>query len=89
MKEYRLHKKSDTVPLNPSALIMPWGKYRNQYLSTLPDDYLMMLEDGFNTVRRGKVCSQGYKVPSYLMDCARQLLIRRGYKKKGERWEKE
>ena len=56
MKEYRLNKKSDTVPLNPSVLIMPWGKYRNQYLSTLPDDYLMMLEGG---IEESGVCKKG------------------------------
>jgi len=90
MKEYRLHKKVDTVPLNPSALIMPWGKYRHQYLSTLPDDYLMLLEDGFSTVKYGKpVDSQRFKVQPYLMEAARGILKNRGYVKKGRRWERE
>lgn len=90
MKEYRLNKKSDTVPLNPSVLIMPWGMYRHQYLSTLPDDYLMLLEDGFSTVKFAKTSdSQQFKVQPYLMEAARAVLKNRGYVKKGSRFVKE
>jgi uncharacterized protein (DUF3820 family) len=89
MRTYHLNNTVEPeIHLNPKLIRMPWGKHRNEPVYTLPDDYLMLLEDGFNTVRRGKVCSQNYKVPAYLMDCARQVLQNRGYKKKGERWER-
>lgn len=105
MKTYHLHKglqsdrekltptqaKVDRPPiqLNPRMYQMPWGKYRNQTIYTLPDDYLMLLEDGFSSVKFGKPPdSQRFKVPGYLMEMARTVLKGRGYRKRGSRWER-
>lgn len=94
MKTYHLHndKQRPVTPqeqsINHGSLMLPWGKYKGWYLRDVPDDYLILLEDGFASLRRGKPGAEAtsLKVPSYLMEAARMVLKGRGYTRRGERW---
>ena len=92
MKIYKLHntggKKEDT-PASPDN--MPFGKYKGQRIDTLPDNYLIMLADDFKRDRPGVPPGRKFtfKVPLDIIEKARKVLDKRGYRKKGTRWERD
>jgi len=92
MKIYKLRKtgeKKEDVPASPDN--MPFGKYKGQRIDTLPDNYLIMLADDFRRNRPGVLPDQKFtfRVPPDIIEKARIVLKRRGYSKKGTRWERD
>ncbi len=91
MKIYKL-KKTDRLS-EPSAnlSIMPFGKYKGQHIDTIPDRYIIMLADDFGQDNQGILPDNrfNFKVPLEIREKAREELKKRGYKKKGSRWERD
>ena len=92
MKTYHLNNttpKPQPEAFSPRTFHMPWGKYKGQLLWELPDTYLMALEDGFSSIKWGKLPDdQKFKVSLEIQGMAREALKARGYKKKGMRWKR-
>jgi uncharacterized protein (DUF3820 family) len=88
MKTYKL-KTSDKPAANPS--VMPFGKYKGQPIDTIPDRYIIMLADDFGQDNQGILPDNrfNFKVPLEIREKAREALKKRGYRKKGSRWEKD
>lgn len=91
MKIYKLHNtggKKEEVPASTDT--MPFGKYKGQRIDTLPDSYLIMVADDFKSDRPGVPIGQKFtfKVPLEIIAKARKALEKRGYRKKGTRWER-
>ncbi len=75
-------------------MILPFGRYRGREISdpTVPDAYLIWMADrSVNVYRYGRPWENSnntFQVPADIELTAREELQRRGYKRKGMRWEK-
>lgn len=71
--------------------LLSFGKYKNQSIQCIPDDYCMWLA---KPVYSGKFykslhsTERNWSVPFDIKIAARKELERRGFKLIGERWEK-
>lgn len=68
-------------------MILPFGKYKGQSIKQIPDDYLMILAEGFHFPSEpGK---EKFQVSLEIRIATRNELKARKYKKIGARWEKD
>ena len=92
MKIYKLHSTRNTSetpsPTASNLSTMPFGKFKGQRIDSLPDNYLIMLADDFNRDKPGVLPDNrfNFKVPLEIREKAREVLKKRGYSKRGERW---
>ncbi len=69
-------------------MIVPFGKFYGQEMDSLPDDYLIWLASGGRYYKSKHSTELKWKVPEPIFAEARKILEKRGYRLKGERWEK-
>jgi len=69
-------------------MILPFGKFAGQDMEVVPEDYLMWLAGGGIYTKNRHSTEIKWKVPMPIWVEARKILEARGYKLKGERWER-
>jgi hypothetical protein len=92
MKTYLIKHDSDTPRRETPKVelkVMPFGKFKGWSWDRVPSDYLQAVSDNFYRDRPGIMPDQrfNFRVPIEVQVKAREELKRRGYKKRGERWE--
>jgi len=90
MKQYLI--KHDQPPREipkPKLERLAFGKYKGYRFEDVPESYLIKLCDDFNRDQIGIMPDQRFqfKVPLEVRERAREELKRRGWRKKGSRWE--
>lgn len=90
MKQYLIQHNAPRPEQEKAEIrTMPFGKFKGWRFEDVPESYLIKVSDDFDRDRPGVMPDQrfSFRVPLEVRERAREELKRRGWRKKGQRWE--